>query len=156
MKALVVFYSRSGNTRRVAEAIASAMEAPMEELHDLRSRAGLIGWLRAGFDASRGAATMIAPTREDTTDYDLIIIGTPVWAGRMTPAVRTYLLQERERLEKVAFFASCDSGNADAAFAEMRELIEREPYATVAVTSAEVKDGGYTQQVGMFVHELLS
>ncbi len=156
MKALVVFYSRSGNTRRVAEAIASALEAPMEELHDLRSRAGLIGWLRAGLDAWRSAPTVIAPTREDPTDYDLIIIGTPIWAGRMTPAVRAYLLQERDRLEKVAFFSSCDSGNADAAFAEMRDLIEREPYATVAVSSAEVKDGGYTQQVGMFVHELLS
>jgi len=156
MKALVVFYSRSGNTRRLAEAIASAMEAPMEELRDQRSRAGAIGWLRAGLDAIRGAATVIAPTREDVTEYDLIIIGTPIWAGKMTPAARTYLLQERERLEKVAFFASCDSGNADAAFAEMRDLIEREPYATVAVSSAEVKDSGYTQQVGMFVHELLS
>lgn len=51
MKSLVVFYSRTGNTRRVAEMIAGEMKADLQELVDKKSRKGPIALLRAGRDA---------------------------------------------------------------------------------------------------------
>ncbi|MCK4272271.1 flavodoxin family protein [bacterium] len=51
MKSLVVFYSRTGNTRRVAEMIAQGLDAILQELVDKKSRKGPIALLRAGRDA---------------------------------------------------------------------------------------------------------
>jgi hypothetical protein len=55
-------------------------------------------------DASRGKETQIAPTTKNPEDYDLLIIGTPVWAFTLTPAIRTYLRNNDLSGKKVALF----------------------------------------------------
>ena len=47
MKVLVVYYSRTGNTRFVAETIAQSLEADIEEIKDRKNRMGIFGFLRA-------------------------------------------------------------------------------------------------------------
>jgi len=49
-KILVAFYSRTGHTRQVAEAIAAALDAELEAIEDVRPRLGIIGWWRSGRD----------------------------------------------------------------------------------------------------------
>ena len=51
MKVLVVYYSRTGNTRFVAEAIAQSLEADIEEIKDGKNRMGVFGFLRRGYEA---------------------------------------------------------------------------------------------------------
>ena len=46
MKTLVIYYSLSGNTQKVAEAIVSKFKADVIRLDDRRSRIGLFGMLR--------------------------------------------------------------------------------------------------------------
>lgn len=52
VKSLVVYYSRTGNTRFVAEMIAEKLKADIEELIDKKGRGGSIGFLIAGKDAA--------------------------------------------------------------------------------------------------------
>ena len=80
MKSLVVYYSRTGNAKFVAETIATEMSADIEEIVDLKRRAGKLGWVSAGRDAMGGKETQIAPTKRVPADYDLIVVGTPIWA----------------------------------------------------------------------------
>ena len=51
MRALVVFYSRTGNTKRIAEDISKTLNADIEELYDAKGRKGITGWLVSGMDA---------------------------------------------------------------------------------------------------------
>ena len=44
MKCLVVYYTRTGKTKFVAEAIATQLGADLEEVVDLKKRGGAIGW----------------------------------------------------------------------------------------------------------------
>ena len=106
MKSLVVYYSRTGNARFVAETIAAEVGADTEEVIDLKKRSGIIGFLGGGSDARRGKETKIAPTIKSPVDYDLLIIGTPVWAGRPTPAIRTFLKKNDLSEKKVAVFVA--------------------------------------------------
>ena len=85
MKALVVYYSRSGVTRKVAQALAAALGAEIEEIVDTKDRSGAGGWLKAGADASLKRLTAIQPMTKDPAGYDLVVIGTPVWGWTMTP-----------------------------------------------------------------------
>ena len=104
MKSLVVFYSRTGNARFVAQTVAAEVGADIEEVIDLRKRSGIIGFLGGGSDARRGKGTEIGPTQKSPADYDLIVVGTPIWGGRPTPAITTYLKKNNLSGKKVAVF----------------------------------------------------
>jgi len=125
MKMLVAFYSRSGTTKRVAQEIVKALNADIDEVIDKKSRRGILGFLIAGYDATRGKTTEIE-FEKDPSDYDLVIIGTPVWNGRVTPAIRTYLLQNREKIKSAVFFSTC-AGRFGKCLEQMEELWGKKP-----------------------------
>jgi flavodoxin len=104
MKSLVVYYSRTGKTKFVAETIAAELGSEIEEIVDLKSREGKMGWMSATRDASSEKETQIAPTKKIPSDYDLLIIGTPVWAFNLTPAIRTYIKKNDLSGKKIALF----------------------------------------------------
>jgi flavodoxin len=113
MKTLVIYYTRTGNAKFIAETIAAELGADLEEVIDLKSRQGKLAFLPAGRDAMRGKETEIAQTKRTPTDYDLIVIGQPIWAGSPTPAIRTYLNKNDLSGRKMALFFS-DSGLGQA------------------------------------------
>ena len=104
VKSLVVYYSRTGNARFVAETIAAEVGSDVEEVIDLKKRSGPLGFLSGGSDARRGKGTEISPSTKSTNIYDLIIVGTPVWASRPSPAIATYLKKNDLSGKKVALF----------------------------------------------------
>ncbi|KPL19040.1 MAG: hypothetical protein AMJ92_04895 [candidate division Zixibacteria bacterium SM23_81] len=129
MKALVVYYSRTGNTKQVAEMIAGELKADLEELVDKKDRRGLLGYLRSGRDAVRDKTTELKPLQRQSSDYDLIFVGTPVWASRPAPAVRAFLESQDLSGKRVALFCTMASRGEEATFSTMRMLF---PQAEVA------------------------
>jgi flavodoxin len=109
MKSLVVYYTRTGNAKFVAETIAAELGSDIEEVVDLKKRAGKIGWMSAGKDATQEKQTQIGPTTRVPQDYDLIILGTPIWAWKPTPAIRTYIAKNDFSGKNVALFFTMDS-----------------------------------------------
>ena len=113
MKTLVIYYTRTGNAKFIAETTAAELGADIEEVIDLKNRQGKLAFLPAGRDAMKAKETEIAQTKRTPTDYDLIIIGQPVWAGNPTPAIRTYLNKNDFSGKKVAlFFSDINLGQA--------------------------------------------
>jgi flavodoxin len=104
LKSLVIYYTRSGNARFVAQTIAAEIGADIEEVVDLKKRSGILGWLSGGRDARQGKETNISSTTKLPVDYELIIVGTPVWAGKPTPAINTYLKKNDLSGKKVAAY----------------------------------------------------
>ncbi|MFC1682847.1 flavodoxin family protein [Candidatus Zixiibacteriota bacterium] len=123
MKALVVYYSRSGNTRRVAEIITNQLQADLQELVDLKGRAGLLGWLRAGRDAMGDKTTDLEPLVFNLDDYDLIVVGSPVWASHPASAVSTFLQSQDLSGKLVALFCTMSARGGEETCAVMKSLI---------------------------------
>ena len=90
---LCIYYSRTGNTKRVMETIAKEMDAELLALTDGVERSGLRGWLRSGMDAMRKDCPDVLPfeTERKLENYRLVIVGTPVWAGRCSSVIRSFL-----------------------------------------------------------------
>ena len=101
-----------------AEEIAKILNADSDEIIDKKSRKGIIGWLSSGRDAFKKELTKIE-NKKDPSGYDLVIIGTPIWAGTMTPAVRTYL--SNKKFKTVAFFCTYAESQGKC-FEQMQEL----------------------------------
>jgi flavodoxin len=134
-KILVAYYSRTGNTKKVAEKIAHHLKADLDEIIDLKDRKRkIIGWLIAGRDASKKMDTPIKFIK-DTKTYNLVVVGTPIWAWTLTPAIRAYLKQNK-KIKKIAFFCTC-GGNPGNAFEEMEKLSKR-PLSTINIPEKEI------------------
>jgi len=112
MKSLVVYYSYSGNTRLIAESIAKAVNADIEELKPKKplnaSGVGYVVWgLKQLMSQSK---PKIFPLEHNLNAYDLIIIGTPVWSYTVAPPIRTFISDNNNMSKKVALFC-CHGGN---------------------------------------------
>jgi len=139
MKTLIAFYSRSGTTKRVAQEVAKALNADVDEVIDKKSRKGILGFLRAGYDATRGKTTEIE-FEKDPYDYDLVIVGTPIWNSRVTPAIRTYLLWNREKIKNAAFFSTC-AGRPGKCLEQMEELWGKKPILRKVLIRKRLDEG---------------
>ena len=153
MKPLVVFFSRSGNTKRAAEAIASALKAETEQIWDKKKRSGPFGFFSAGKDAATGKTTKIEPTKNNPSSFGLVVVGTPIWAGNMAPAVRAFLEQNRGKFKKVAFFCTAGGGTSGNAFGEMSKLLGLKPVSTLELSDKE-KPGETERKAKAFVQGL--
>jgi flavodoxin len=123
MKTLVVYYSQTGKTRFVAEKVASELKAEIEEVVDLKSRSGRFGFLKAGYDATRGNDTEIEKTKKSPSDFELILIGTPVWNSRPASAISTYLKRNNFAGKKVAVFCTNEGMGEEKAVDRTKALI---------------------------------
>ncbi len=154
MKILVVFYSRSGNTKKIAESISESLNCDIEEIVDTEKRGGIIGYIKSGYEAFRGKSSKIKDPKNDVTQYDLVIIGTPVWAGKMSVPVRTYITQNHAKFGNMAFFSTAGGTNFDSTFSDMKEVSGTSPIAEIGVRTKEVQDGSYKPKVAEFITKI--
>lgn len=146
-KILVVYYSRTGNTKKIGDEIAKKLKADSEEIIDLKDRKRfIVGWLISGKDATTENTTEIK-FKKDPSKYDLVIIGGPVWAWTITPAIRKYL--STNKLKKVAFFATCGS-QFGKTFGEMEKL-SKKPEVVLGLNKKEIKAGNYNEKMKEFI-----
>ena len=86
MRALVVFYSLTGMTRRVAQALAAELGAQVEEIRCPNYRPGFFGFWQAGYASWRSRIPEIGPRAHNPSDYDLVVVGLErLYAGPCLP-----------------------------------------------------------------------
>ena len=105
MKKLVVFYSLSGNTEIVAKTIAKELKADLYRVEEIRKRNRVLAYLTGSFAAMRDKCSEIKPVALNVRDYDLIFLGSPIWASRPVPAINAFINDTNFKNKKViAFF----------------------------------------------------
>lgn len=106
---LVIYYSRTGTTKQLAQSIISLTDADSEELIDTKKRSGLLGYLKAGHAAARKWSTTIQLPKIDPSRYEKVYIGSPVRDFGMSCAMRTYLGKYGPKLPaQVHFFCTME------------------------------------------------
>jgi flavodoxin len=150
MKVLVVFYSRTGHTRALAQRIAAALGADIEEIADRVDRRGVLGYLRSGRDAWLGRRSEIVPPANDPGKFDLVLIGTPVWNMSLSSPARSYLHDQAARLPQVAYFCTLGGSGAARVFRQMQQACGKAPRATLARTERQLAQADLTQAVEEF------
>lgn len=91
MKTLVIFYSYTGNAKRLAQELAEKESADIAEIKDVRRPGKLKAYCLGSFSAMRGKPWTIQPLGVDFTAYDRLILFSPIWAGNPPPAVHAFL-----------------------------------------------------------------
>ncbi|MFC2154391.1 flavodoxin family protein [Candidatus Altiarchaeota archaeon] len=142
MSSLVVFFSQTGNTKFVAEKIAEATGADVEEIREIEERS-LKGmdYMRAGRDGMMKKKSKIQKAEKDPGDYDTIFVGSPVWGFNLCPAIRSYLSENQIQGKKIALFCTFDGMGDKKLYSSIRELTsDCEVVGELSVMEKELKD----------------
>jgi flavodoxin len=120
MKTLVVYYSKTQKTKAVAERIAREMGADIEEIREVNRRRGNV---RSAFDAIFRRMPAIQAMSHSLSDYDLVVVGTPVWAQGPAPAIQVFLSSANLQGKPVALFCTMGGMGDKRTFAKMEGLL---------------------------------
>jgi flavodoxin len=95
MKILIAYYSKTGKTKEIAQRIAYGLEEGNEvklRRIKMKNEKNLLGtYLLDAKKAIREEKPEIEVAGYDHKGYDLILLGTPVWANNPAPAINTYV-----------------------------------------------------------------
>jgi flavodoxin len=155
MKTLVVYYSRTGNTKMISEDISGSLKCDIEEIVDKEKRGGIIGYIKSGYEASRNKLSVIEDPKHDLSQYELLIVGTPVWAGKMSVPVRAYLHQNMDKIPLLACFCTCGRSGIEGTINDITEYTNITPMASFGLNSSEIKSGSYKAILEKFVQEVM-
>ncbi len=64
-------------------------------------------YLKFGFEAMAGSKPPIRPLSVNLDDYDLVILGSPLWNWRITPPVNSFISNHSLKGRKIALYVSC-------------------------------------------------
>lgn len=130
MKKLFLYYSMSGNGDLVAE----EMKKKGYELRKVETVKGLpkvffFAMLAGGFQAGAKKKAKLKEFNQDVSKYDEVVIGSPIWNARITPAINTVLASVDLKDKKLSFVFYAGGGEGKHAL----KRIQKE-YPNAAVT----------------------
>ena len=108
-KVLVLFYSLTGNTELIAETIRSTINADIQEVKPVKEidpESGL-RFMLGGMQASMRIKPKLKPIDINPINYDLIFIGSPVWAWQVSPPIRSLSKKYDFSNKKIAVWCCC-------------------------------------------------
>jgi len=137
-KSAVVYVTRTGHSRALAEAVAARLGVEAHEIVDLVPRKGSLRYFWAGGQASMGMASPIKDPEVDLAKVESVVLVEPVWASSVCPPLRTWLKAHKAELtgKKVALLVSCLGSEAEP----IRAKFEAEFFPLAAFARVLEKD----------------
>lgn len=147
---LVVVYSYTGTSRRVAELLCSQQGWPMGEIAEVRPRHGPLGRLSCILDS---VLLRCPPTRYDgppPMDFDIVVLVTPIWGRRVAGPMRSFVTRRRDHLPDVAVVLVMEDRGAQCAVSEIDDIIDRSPLLSTSITTRQVDEGSFVWRLKRF------
>ncbi|MBL7053647.1 hypothetical protein ISS06_00380 [Patescibacteria group bacterium] len=154
MKILLVFYSRTKTTAKLAKVMAGKIDCDSEEIIDTFDRQGARGYLISGKQTIQKKLTLLEPIKNKPDSYDLVIIGTPVWVFTMSVPIRTYINNYYKQFKQVAFFCTQGSKGHEKTFKHMEELCKQKPIAVIDFTTKQIINHEYSIKLKKFIQAI--
>ena len=145
MKTKIIYYSYSGNTRRVARLLSDILAENGEvEFQELKAADESKNFFIQGRRALKKIRAVLEETSLDFSGYDLVCFGTPVWAFGPTPAMWTCLDKASglDGKEVILFTTSGGSGDKRC-LNTMQEILAQKGAASFkrfSVPAGKIKD----------------
>jgi flavodoxin len=138
-----VYHSETGHTRRLIDRVASIAGGDKIEVKDLENYGRIMKFIRGGSRARKGLLDPIDPKEIDVSQYRAVVMGSPVWGGKPTPAINSAIraLKGTEG-KKVVIVVTC-GGNPGQSTAVMQKALEEKKMnisGSMAFTVRDLRD----------------
>lgn len=123
---LVVYYSLTGNTKMIAETIAQSIDSDILELKPVKELKAEGGskYFWGGYQATMKIKPKLKTIDINPLDYNLIILGTPVWAWTYTPPIHSFLSKFDLTSKNVALW-TCSQGDGTRAMSKFKKALKK-------------------------------
>ena len=135
MKTAIVYYSQGGNTALVAEKLAAVLGADLVRLEPQKAypAEGFRKFFWGGKSAVMAETPALLPYSFDAAKYDTVVFGFPVWAGNVTPPLRTFIRENDLRGLRLAALVCQSGAGAEKALGRLREALGVEQLEAEAI-----------------------
>jgi flavodoxin len=144
MKTNIIYHSYSGITRMVAEKIQKACGGDLVEVRLKQDYSALTAYTIGCYRAMKEECDPIEPVAIDVSGSDLVVIGTPVWAFKATPAINAAVAALKGcDGKKGVIFATCGS-SAKETLPILKKSLEAKGMTVVGqfvLTKREIGEG---------------
>jgi len=145
MKTLVAYYSLTGQTRALAEAIASRLDggAVLDEIKPLKPYGRVTAYVFGRADVVNKKIIALSPAKRDASAFDALVLLTPIWASNFVPPIRAFVHSLPQGNGKPCVLCITYGGNYGSALDELPKLLEAKGYAVrakIAVKNGEKID----------------
>jgi len=124
MKNKVLYFSRSGNSKRIADKVAKKIGCETIEITDNVSWKGIFGFVKGGYYSLHKKVTKISLENDyNPAEADNIILVVPLWAGGTAPAGYSFLQNEIGHIKNLYFIVSSDGSAPDKAFLKLEAMV---------------------------------
>ncbi|MEO7886897.1 flavodoxin [Polaromonas sp.] len=147
---LVVCYSNTGTSRRVADLLASQFQWARGEVRETRSRTGTAGMLRCVADSLFRRHPTVRYEGPDPREFETVVLIAPIWVYRLAGPMRSFVRDDAPGLKRVAVISVMGGQGATNAFAEIDRILGRPPILSTSFTAREVDDGSYASSLQVF------
>jgi flavodoxin len=122
---LVVYYSRSGFTETMAREIARYFNADILKLESNSYALGFFGWAGAMSDAYFENYSEIAPQKINTSKYNTIFLGAPIWLYSPATPLWAFIDKNDFKNNSVYLFTTFNSNFEEKKIKAFGEKIEK-------------------------------
>lgn len=155
---LLVFYSDSGHTRKAIDGVATLLDAAgwqttVEMIKPLDLKRGAWGFFMRAWRAGTKRASAIAPPQHNPADFDLLVVGSPLWGRHLSTPAQGYL-KRAMKLPPVALVATMSGSPLAPLEKDIADLIGQPPVMSVGITDKERVHGEDGGKVAAFVEAL--
>ncbi|AFG34751.1 flavodoxin [Fervidobacterium pennivorans subsp. shakshaketiis] len=134
MKSIVIFYSLDGHTKFVAELLAQELTADLVELELVKPfpMKGFKKYFWCGKSSVFREKPALKTKIPNLQEYDLIVIGTPVWAGNCASPINTLLsiMSNEQKLQgkKVGIVVTNGGGTIKRCVKQIKEALQNNEF----------------------------
>ncbi len=128
MKTLIVYYSLTGTTKKLAERMAGMLKCDVKRLPMFGGN---------------------VPVGE----YDMFIVGSPIWLYSPAFPASRFLSKNKNRLPEVAFFCTYQT-SIGSSFAKMERKSGKKPRGLLSMKAEEIGTESGDQKIGEFLDKL--
>jgi len=153
---LIVYYSRTGTARQVAEAIAGHTGWILAEVSDRQPRAGLWGDLRCVWDMLLYRMPAHEYAGPDPVVCEHVLVIAPVWLGRLAAPMRSFLRDHapvRGALSAICVMAARGGFRAEE---DIARLTGKTPEPAVVLRQQDVLSGQAGNAIAEFASAMTS
>ena len=124
-KILVSYFSASGNTKRVAEAVAAAVDGSLFEIEPVNKYTNEdLDWTnkqsRSSIEMNENIKPDIARTIPNLTDYDTVCLAFPIWWYKEPTIIDKFLEENDMTGKKIYVFVTSGSSSIDSTYKSLQ------------------------------------
>lgn len=125
MKTLLVYYSKSGNTRKVAERVQAALSCDVDEIQYDQSSHTILSAL-------------------NPADYDRVILMCPIWGFRLPEPMTLYLRQQKTNIGQYRLAVTCGGMGLRGCVSGCKKILGKTPETAVKIKAKSIANNTFS------------